>query len=57
VTAEIRAGLVAHFFRRWFAAVFGNARIVIDTHAAHVQLGAALRALIASHQWQAQRSQ
>src|SRR5262249_17277206 len=55
VIAEVGACLVAHFLRGGLAAMLGDAGIVVDAHAAYVQLGPTLRALIETPQWQGER--
>src|SRR6185437_2633795 len=57
VIAEVRASLVADFLGRRFPAVFGDARVVVDAHAANVQLRTAFRAFVQSAQRQAQGRQ
>src|SRR6185312_10098202 len=57
VIAEVRASLVADFLGRRFPAVLGDARVVVDAHAANVQLRAAFRAFVQSAQRQAQGCQ
>src|SRR5260370_32801060 len=46
VIAEVGLRLVAHFLGRRLAAMLRNPRIIINAHAADVQLGATLRSLI-----------
>jgi hypothetical protein len=41
VVAKIGVVLIAHFFRCWFATVFGAGCVVIDTKFADMQLGTA----------------
>ncbi len=57
VIAEVRLRLVADFLRRGLAAMLCNARVVLDAHLAHVQLGTALGALVEPPQRQTQMRQ
>jgi hypothetical protein len=55
VVAEIRRRLVALLFGRRLTAMLGDARVVLDAHAAHVQFGMTDLALVEPAQRQRQR--
>src|SRR5690348_1644571 len=57
MVAEVRPGLVAYLFGRGLAAVLGDARVVLHTHAACVQLRTAGLAFLEAPQRQRQRFQ
>src|SRR5688500_2599861 len=57
VIAEVGLGLVAHFFGRGFAAVLGDARVVLHAEPTDMQLAVASLADVEPAQRQAQRFQ